>query len=313
TYGNHMASHLALGLLFIGGGARFTLSKSLESLAILVIALFPRYPQSFIDNGEHLQAWRHLWSLCVEPRCLLVRDVVSGRMCRDSVITLVNKPVDGEQSTLRLSPPVRFPSMDHLISLSVTAPGFLPLSLDIGSDPDLRKTLSKRRVIYIQPVSPNPDLITVEPKSELGSATGYRTWLSASRDVVLDVFQQLRNALDDLENPDLNPSLVAQISSAVRVIQRIRMCTSYSRVFLVEDGTISQEGYGCGLLETTQLTWLDIRDGIRKLTRLDSVRRILSIYWAGDQVSKTTYCVVSIISVVVDIPKPAEMSGLKKL
>ncbi|KAJ1832544.1 hypothetical protein LPJ73_007987 [Coemansia sp. RSA 2703] len=234
-------------------------------------------------------------------------------MCRDSVVTLVNKPGDGEQSTLRLSPPVRFPSMDRLISLSVTAPGFLPLSLDIESDPDLRKTLSKRRVIYIQPVSPNPDLITAEPKSEFGSATGYRTWLSASRDMVLDVFQQLQNVLDDLENPDLNPSLVAQISSAVRVIQRIRMCTSYSRVFLVEHGPISQEGYGYGLLEATQLTWLDIRDGIRKLTRLDSVRRILSVYWTGGEVSKTTYCVVSIINVVADIPKPAEMSGLKKL
>ncbi|KAJ1722843.1 Anaphase-promoting complex subunit 1 [Coemansia erecta] len=313
TYGNHMASHLALGLLFIGGGARFTLSNSLGSLAILVIALFPRYPQNYVDNGEHLQAWRHLWSLCVEPRCLLVRDVVSGRMCRDSVITLVSKPVDGEQSTLRLSPPVRFPSLDHVTCLSVVAPGFIPLSIDIGSDPNLRQAISKRRVIYIQPASSNHDLIAAEAKSELGSVSEYRTWLSASRDTVLGVCQQLQDALHDLDNPGLDPFLVALTRSAVHAIQRIRMCTSYSCALPAEDRAIGLESYGYGLAEDTQLAWLDILDEIRKLGQMDSVRRILSAYWAGDQSSETMYCVVSIISVAIDIPKPTEMSELKKL
>ncbi|KAJ1890831.1 Anaphase-promoting complex subunit 1 [Kickxella alabastrina] len=80
TYGTHMASNLALGILFIGGGARFTLSNSVESIALLLIAFFPRFPQYYSDNREHLQAWRHLWAICVKPRCLVARDVTSGRM-----------------------------------------------------------------------------------------------------------------------------------------------------------------------------------------------------------------------------------------
>ncbi|KAJ2778516.1 Anaphase-promoting complex subunit 1 [Coemansia interrupta] len=313
TYGNHMASHLALGLLFIGGGARFTLSHSLGSLAVLVIALFPRYPQSYTDNGEHLQAWRHLWSLCVEPRCLLVRDVVSGRMCRDSVITLVSKPAGGEQSTLRLSPPVRFPSLEHVTCLRVAAPGYLPLSLDIGLNPDLRQIISKRRIIYIQPARSDRSLIAAEAKPELGSVPEHRAWLSASRDMVFDICQKMRDALHDLENPSLHSSLVALTSSAVRAIQHIRMCASYLRAMPVEDQTVGLESYGYGLTEDTQLAWLDIQDEIRKLGRMDSVRRVLTEYWAGDQISETMYCVVSIISASMDIPKPTEMSELKRL
>ncbi|KAJ2604637.1 Anaphase-promoting complex subunit 1 [Coemansia sp. RSA 1804] len=80
TYGNHMASHMALGILFLGGGARFTISSSIDSIALLLIAFFPRFPQHYSDNGEHLQAWRHLWSLCVEPRCLVVRDATTGSL-----------------------------------------------------------------------------------------------------------------------------------------------------------------------------------------------------------------------------------------
>ncbi|KAJ1906704.1 Anaphase-promoting complex subunit 1 [Coemansia sp. IMI 209127] len=86
SYGNHMASHMALGVLFLGGGARFTVSRSNESIALLVIAFFPRFPQHYSDNREHLQAWRHLWSLCVEPRCLIVRDAITGRIYRGSNI-----------------------------------------------------------------------------------------------------------------------------------------------------------------------------------------------------------------------------------
>ncbi|KAJ2854505.1 Anaphase-promoting complex subunit 1, partial [Coemansia erecta] len=105
TYGNHMASHLALGMLLLGGGARFTISNSIESIAILLVALFPRYPQTYVDNREHLQAWRHLWALCVKPRCLLVRDVRNGRMCKGAVVSLVGQSPDGSQYIERLSPP----------------------------------------------------------------------------------------------------------------------------------------------------------------------------------------------------------------
>ncbi|KAJ1817048.1 Anaphase-promoting complex subunit 1, partial [Coemansia sp. RSA 2675] len=89
SYGDHMAVHMALGILFIGGGVRFTVSRSHESIAMLVIALFPRFPQHYADNSEHLQAWRHIWAMCIEPRCLIVRDAVTDNICRNATISIV--------------------------------------------------------------------------------------------------------------------------------------------------------------------------------------------------------------------------------
>lgn len=49
TYGSHLATHMALGLLFFGGG-RYTLSTSAESVAALIIAFYPKFPTHSNDN-----------------------------------------------------------------------------------------------------------------------------------------------------------------------------------------------------------------------------------------------------------------------
>ncbi|XP_012268770.2 anaphase-promoting complex subunit 1 isoform X2 [Athalia rosae] len=49
TYGSHLATHMALGLLFLGGG-RYTLSNSPSAVAALLIALFPKFPTHSNDN-----------------------------------------------------------------------------------------------------------------------------------------------------------------------------------------------------------------------------------------------------------------------
>ncbi|KAJ2719890.1 Anaphase-promoting complex subunit 1, partial [Coemansia sp. Benny D115] len=136
TYGNHMAIHLALGLLLLGGGARFTISRSLESIALLLIAFFPRYPRHYSDNQEHLQAWRHLWALCVQSRCLVVRSVVDGSMCRDAILTVESQgPDDVGSHTITLKPPVPFPCLTDAKHISVQAPGYIPLKVDVEVAP----------------------------------------------------------------------------------------------------------------------------------------------------------------------------------
>ena len=77
-FGNQMATHMALGLLFLGGG-RFTLASSERAIAMMVIAFFPRFPSVSSDNRAHLQAFRHLWLLAVEPRLVIARDVDTQR------------------------------------------------------------------------------------------------------------------------------------------------------------------------------------------------------------------------------------------
>ncbi|CAL1295257.1 unnamed protein product [Larinioides sclopetarius] len=77
-YGSHMVTHMALGLLFLGGG-RFTLSTSPLSIGALVCAFFPKFPQHSNDNRYHLQAFYHLYVLAVEPRLIIPRLIDSNK------------------------------------------------------------------------------------------------------------------------------------------------------------------------------------------------------------------------------------------
>lgn len=79
TYGSHIAIHMALGFLFLGAG-RYTLSRTPEAIAALVISLFPKFPNHSSDNRYHLQAFRHLYVLAIEPRLFLTRDIDTGKL-----------------------------------------------------------------------------------------------------------------------------------------------------------------------------------------------------------------------------------------
>lgn len=49
TYGSHLAVHMSLGLLFLGGGLA-TLSTTPEAVAAMLCAFFPRFPTHSNDN-----------------------------------------------------------------------------------------------------------------------------------------------------------------------------------------------------------------------------------------------------------------------
>lgn len=49
TYGSHVATHMALGFIFLGGGS-YTLSNDPTSVAALMISLFPKFPIHSNDN-----------------------------------------------------------------------------------------------------------------------------------------------------------------------------------------------------------------------------------------------------------------------
>ena len=49
TYGSHMAVHLALALLFLGGG-KLGLANSPEAVAALICAFYPKFPTHSSDN-----------------------------------------------------------------------------------------------------------------------------------------------------------------------------------------------------------------------------------------------------------------------
>eukprot|EP00466_Bigelowiella_natans_P020153 jgi/Bigna1/69308/fgenesh1_pg.8_\ len=80
SFGTHQTVHMAIGLLFLGGG-QLTLSSTPEATAALLCAFFPRYSMHPGDNRYYLQALRHLYVVAVEPRCIQCVDVNTGQPC----------------------------------------------------------------------------------------------------------------------------------------------------------------------------------------------------------------------------------------
>uniref|UniRef100_A0A915D2V7 Anaphase-promoting complex subunit 1 n=1 Tax=Ditylenchus dipsaci TaxID=166011 RepID=A0A915D2V7_9BILA len=72
----HVASNMALGLLYLGHG-RLSLAKSNIAIASLVISFFPIFPHSITDNRIFFQPLRFLWTLAIETRFLVTVDAQS--------------------------------------------------------------------------------------------------------------------------------------------------------------------------------------------------------------------------------------------
>jgi anaphase-promoting complex subunit 1 len=118
TYGVHMALHMAIGLLFLGGGTR-TLSTSNESIAALLCAVYPSLPVAPADQRYHLQALRHLYVLAAGRHCVVTRDVDTGEP--------VFCPLDVDAAngaTMRVMSPCLLPPLDTLRCIRVASPRY---------------------------------------------------------------------------------------------------------------------------------------------------------------------------------------------
>ncbi|MBN3279981.1 APC1 protein, partial [Polyodon spathula] len=113
NYGFHMAHHMALGLLFLGGG-RYTLSTSNSAIAALLCALYPHFPSHSTDNRYHLQALRHLYVLAAEPRLLVPVDVDTSTPCYALLEVTYKGSQWYEETTVELMAPTLLPELDLL-------------------------------------------------------------------------------------------------------------------------------------------------------------------------------------------------------
>ncbi|KAL2815235.1 hypothetical protein BDW59DRAFT_16910 [Aspergillus cavernicola] len=131
-YGSHMAAHMAIGLLFLGGGSH-TLGTSDLAVASLICSLYPIFPTTVLDNKCHLQAFRHLWVLAAEPRCLIPRDLDSRRPV--SIPITVTSPSGDSRM---LTAPCLLPDLSFIAKVEVRSSDYWPLVLDFASNPVLR-------------------------------------------------------------------------------------------------------------------------------------------------------------------------------
>lgn len=137
TYGSHMAAHMAIGLLFLGGGC-YTLGTSNLAVASMLCAFYPLFPTSVLDNKCHLQAFRHLWVLAAEPRCLITRDVDTRRPISIPVSLHMK---DG--TTRETTAPCLLPKLEDIASVKAHSRDHWPLVLDFDRNEQLRGKFRK--------------------------------------------------------------------------------------------------------------------------------------------------------------------------
>ncbi|CRK87591.1 CLUMA_CG001388, isoform A [Clunio marinus] len=136
TYGSHMAIHMALGFLFLGAG-RYTISRKPEAIAALICALFPKFPTHSNDNRYHLQAFRHLYVLAVEPRLFLPRDINSGKLvvCKLSYVEFDQKNLSVTMA------PCMLPELETLKAVYINDPNYWPVTFERGRNWDQLMTI----------------------------------------------------------------------------------------------------------------------------------------------------------------------------
>lgn len=161
SYGSHMAAHLAIGALFLGGGT-VTFSTNNLAIAALLIAFYPLFPATVQDNRAHLQAFRHFWVLAADPRCLVTKDIATGQpISVPVVITLKDRASSSDNASPRKSrakprsnaatnqqqepillhkhTPCLLPPLDEIsaVRTDATAQGYWNLELDFANNPAL--------------------------------------------------------------------------------------------------------------------------------------------------------------------------------
>jgi anaphase-promoting complex subunit 1 len=78
-YGFSMAVNMSIGFIFLGYG-NYTFNREDMSIAALLIATFPQFPNAPGDNRWHLQALRHFYVLAMEEKIFHSVDVDANKV-----------------------------------------------------------------------------------------------------------------------------------------------------------------------------------------------------------------------------------------
>lgn len=149
-YGSHMTSHMAIGMLFLGGG-RHTFGTSNAAISCLIAAFYPRWPSASGDTKVLLPVFRHLWALAVEPRCLIARDADSGETVYIPVKLRVK---EGESvKAYQYTSPSLIPDFNNLLAISVDSPRYWPYYIDFTAEnqtPRFALTVLRTQTIWVK-------------------------------------------------------------------------------------------------------------------------------------------------------------------
>uniref|UniRef100_A0A8I3NF74 Anaphase-promoting complex subunit 1 n=1 Tax=Canis lupus familiaris TaxID=9615 RepID=A0A8I3NF74_CANLF len=152
NYGFHLAHHMALGLLFLGGG-RLPWFCSLchqESLCCSLLCIYKHIP-CLGRIQYHLQALRHLYVLAAEPRLLVPVDVDTNMPCYALLEVTYKGTQWYEQTKEELMAPTLLPELHLLKQIKVKGPRYWELLIDLSKGTQhLKSILSKDGVLYVK-------------------------------------------------------------------------------------------------------------------------------------------------------------------
>lgn len=143
SFGNFMIINTALGFLFLGGG-QYAFSDSNFAIASMIVSFYPLYPSENSDHDIHLQALRHLWALSVEPRCLIVRDVITQNPIKIKA-TLTLK--DGSKKLI--SPPCLLPNLETISSIETLSDEFFKSVIHFDKNSRFLSIFKQNLTIYV--------------------------------------------------------------------------------------------------------------------------------------------------------------------
>lgn len=143
-YGSHLAAHIAIGVLFLGGG-NFTFGTSNIAVASLICAFYPLFPTSVLDNKSHLQAFRHFWVLATEARCLVARDVDTRRPVSIPVSVMLR---DGSERVM--TAPGLLPELGDITTVRTNSTAYWQIVLDFANNPSHLSAFKRNQTIYVR-------------------------------------------------------------------------------------------------------------------------------------------------------------------
>ena len=143
-YGSHLAAHLAIGVLFLGGGTH-TFATSNVAVASLLCAFYPLFPNTVLDNKSHLQAFRHFWVLAAEPRCLIARDA-DTHLPIPLAVRLVLR--NGAESLM--TAPCLLPEFETIATVQTSDSEYWPVTLDLINKPNHQDAFKRHQSIYVR-------------------------------------------------------------------------------------------------------------------------------------------------------------------
>lgn len=146
TCGVNIATNLALGILFLGGG-QFRFGSDCFSVAALFIASYPVFPRVLVDNTSYLQPLRYFWALAARPNCVVVREVETGHPC---VVTLRVAYKSG--ATVELQTPCAIPNLEGVECVCTASDdyGSVQIDLSAGGSSPLMAAFLKTLTIYVR-------------------------------------------------------------------------------------------------------------------------------------------------------------------